>query len=564
MPSELTNHPLWWSGLPWLHLKSEHWPHLKPIVQKFDDLEERIRCSVHFTTIAPIWELQSRFSWWFKLLRVTAYLFRFADRIRIKIQGQTRPFDTFLTPQEIQKSKTFWLKTIQSQLFGEELNVLRRKRSVGNTSSLAPLVPFLDANGLIRVRGRLSNTTWSDSAKHPIILKDHPLVRLIIHGIHCQQLHSGPQLTLSCSRQEYWFLRARSLIRAVLYDCVTCEHHNAKVPEELMGELPACRVISPKRTFLHTGLDYAGPLLVRALPGRGHKSHKAYISIFVCMATKALHLELVSDLTTAAFLAAFNRFTARRGIPTNMYSDNGTTFHGAHTELAAVHTAILNDPSFRNKEIPTSITWHFLPPRAPHFGGLWEAAVRSAKKHLVRSVGKQTLSIKEMMTLLCKIESCLNSRPIGPISDNIDDYSVLTPAHFLIGTTITSIPVPSVLEINENRLDRWQLVQLCNESFWRAWRGDYIHTLQQRVKGRKHLALARVGQIVLLKDSATPPSHWLLGRIIMCHPGQDGLTRVVTIKTATTTFKRPIKQLCFLPVSINQAEQKAVRAGGSP
>lgn len=563
MPSELIGHPLWWSGPPWLKLKPELWPRLIPPLKESVDIEQRISCNIHTAVVLPTWELQGRYSSWPKLLRVTAYAFRFINRVRDKQRNQLQPTNIILLPEEIRKAHIFWIKYIQSQLFAEELSLLQRHLPVGKTSSLVSLIPLLDFDGLIRVKGRLNNTTWTESQKHPIILKTHPLVRLIVLDVHLRHLHSDPRLTLSKFREEYWLLRPRPLIRSVLYNCVTCVRNSARIPEEIMGELPPCRITPGERAFLHTGLDYAGPLLVQLSFGLGYKSHKAYISIFVCMATKAIHLEFVSDLTTFAFLTALNRFVSRRGIPTDIYSDNGTTFHGTNRELIAVHNAILQDPALRNQNIPSKIKWHFLPPRSPHFGGLWEAAVRSVKKHLIKCVGQQTLSLEEMMTLLCRIESCLNSRPIGSVSDNIDDYSVITPGHFLIGTSLTALPETSVLDIAENRLSRWQLVQRTSESFWRAWRNDYLHTLQQRTKWRKHSSLISVGQIVLLRDSGAPPSRWLLGRIIACHQGQDGLTRVVTVKTAASTYKRSIKQLCFLPVHINQADQDFVKTGGN-
>ncbi|XP_029161120.1 uncharacterized protein LOC114932873 [Nylanderia fulva] len=167
------------------------------------------------------------------------------------------------------------------------------------------------------------------------------------------------------------------------------------------------------------------------------------------MTTKALHLDAVSDYTTASFLAAYHRFTARRGIPHAMYSDHGTTFQGADQELTASFHAATRDPAFQNYIAQENTAWHFIPPAAPQFGGLWEAAVRSVKHHIKRAIGTHTLTFEEITTLLCRIELFLNSRPIASVSDALDDYTALTPGHFLIGASLSSIPEPSLLELAE-------------------------------------------------------------------------------------------------------------------
>ncbi|XP_011698520.1 PREDICTED: uncharacterized protein LOC105456273 [Wasmannia auropunctata] len=299
-----------------------------------------------------------------------------------------------------------------------------------------------------------------------------------------------------------------------------------------MGDLPEPRVNRASRAFLHTGVDYAGPIVVRTAPGRGHRSQKAYIAVFVCMTTKAIHLELVSDYTSPTFVAAYHRFISRRGLPQNVHSDNGTTFHGADRELSEAYKRASCNPNFLNQLIVDKTSWHFLPPAAPHFGGLWEAGVKSVKHHLKRCIGKHTLTFEEMTTVLSRIEACLNSRPIAAVSESLDDYTALTPGHFLIGTPLVAIPEPSVLELNENRLSRWQVVQRITEGFWKSWQNDYLQTLQQRPKWRIAQRLARVGQIVLIRNPLTPPSQWDLGRIQACHRGTDGCTRVVTITTS--------------------------------
>lgn len=314
-----------------------------------------------------------------------------------------------------------------------------------------------------------------------------------------------------------------------------------------MGDLPAARS-TRSRPFLHSGLDYAGPFQVRTSKGRGQKSHKAYLALFVCLSTRAIHLELVSDYTSETFLAAFRRFVSRRGLPSDLYSDNGTTFVGGDKELRNAFRAVIQDPNVGNLLATDHVNWHFIPPGAPHFGGLWEAGVKCTKHHLRRVLGSRTLTFEELTTLIAQIEACLNSRPIGPLITDPSEFAVLTPGHFLIGAPLTSVPEPTVLDLNENRLTRWQLVRQTLELFWKRWSSEYLHTLQVRTKWRQPMKNVQIVDLVLVRNANLPPSKWLLGRITACHPGPDERVRVVTIKTATSELKRPITQICVLPI----------------
>ncbi|GFV92970.1 hypothetical protein TNCV_1693631 [Trichonephila clavipes] len=143
-----------------------------------------------------------------------------------------------------------------------------------------------------------------------------------------------------------------------------------------MGNLPKHRV-TLERPFFSCGIDYAGPVLIKCNKGRGTKSTKGYIALFVCLATKAAHIEAVGDLTTDSFIAALRRFSARRGAPRHIYSDNGTNFVGARRNLT----------KYGN--------WHFIPPSSPHFGGIWESGIRSVKFHLKRVLGETILTFED-------------------------------------------------------------------------------------------------------------------------------------------------------------------------
>ncbi|XP_075232505.1 uncharacterized protein LOC142330921 [Lycorma delicatula] len=207
----------------------------------------------------------------------------------------------------------------------------------------------------------------------------------------------------------------------------------------------------------------------------------------ICLVTKAIHLELVSDLTTESFIAAFKRFIARRSICNQVYSDNATNFHCARNTLYELFQFFKSKDfnsaiqSFSNSQ---NFKWSFIPPSSPHFVGLWESGIKSVKFHLRSFVGQTILTFKEFYTILTQIEACLNSRPLFAISNDPKDPEPLTPGHFLIGSPLTSFPDPDFSEIPENRLGRWQLLQKFIQVIWKRWSKDYLHQLQQRNKWR--------------------------------------------------------------------------------
>ena len=326
-----------------------------------------------------------------------------------------------------------------------------------------------------------------------------------------------------------------------------------------MGDLPSYRVDTAP-AFQKVGVDFAGPIMIkqsarRAVPVKG------YISVFVCMVTKAIHLEAVEDLSTEAFLGAFQRFVSRRGLPEQVFSDNGTNFVGAKSELHELYllfqARLTQDKIFdycQTKEI----TWTMIPPNAPHFGGLWEAGVKSVKSVLKKVYHSASMTIVEFSTLLCQIEALLNSRPLFAHSSDPQDLEVLTPGHFLINRPLIAVPEPTYDGIPSNRLSRWQHIQQLREHFWKRWSQEYVTELQVRGKWLKKSPNVRLDTIVLIKDDNLPPQCWKMGRIVKLYPGADDLIRVVDINTQSGIFKRPIHKLAPLPILDNLTSDKAV------
>jgi hypothetical protein len=336
----------------------------------------------------------------------------------------------------------------------------------------------------------------------------------------------------------------RSVVRQIIFKCFKI---NPLSYDQLIGDLPEGRII-PSRPFTCTAIEYMGPFLIKNGHLRTTKTLKSYVAIFVCFATKAVHLELVCDCTSSTFLNALKRFMSRRGKVSLLYSDNDSNFKGANRELSN----LFRSQNFTSEVIDSlsnnEIKWQFVPPKSPHMNGLAEAGVKSVKAHLKRILSNTLLNYEEFYTILTMIEACLNSRPITPLSNDPTDLSALTPGHFLIGETLMSPPQHDVTDVPTTRLSRYQVLEKLRQHFWTRWSKEYLHKLQQRGKWHKTRQPPPLGHLVLLREDNLPPQHSIMGRISEYHPGADGITRAVSVKTVRGVVKRALVKVCPLPI----------------
>ncbi|GFU93068.1 uncharacterized protein TNCV_2900531 [Trichonephila clavipes] len=453
--SDISSKQLWWHGPDFLREELEANPiDFERITSDSDYLKELKPANVLLTSckFSLIDDLSKRSNNYTKLLHILSYIFRFLHNSRnpsVKRSG-------LLDYSEVNEAELCLIKNLQASAFQEEIEFLAKS---------------------------------SCNSK------------------------KGPQALLYCTRQKFWPLRGRSIARKIVHECVVCFKNKPIVANQLMGSLPRERV-NPSFPFLHTGIDYCGPFFIRYKHQRKGTYQKIYVAIFVCLASKAVHLKIVSDLTTDAFLATLKRFVARRGKCATISSDNAKNFVGANRELKRLHN-LLKFPEEKLSSYLSSegISWNFMPPRAPNFGGLWEAGVKSFKFYLKRAVGNLKMTLEEFLTIITQIEGILNSRPITPLSEDIDDLEVLTPGHFLIGRPITSISEPNLLDKTENTLSRWQKLTKIVQHIWTKWSCDYLNNLQQRNKWQFHKDNVKLNTMVLIKDDNLPVNKWSLGRI---------------------------------------------------
>ncbi|XP_075150859.1 uncharacterized protein LOC142224967 [Haematobia irritans] len=322
------------------------------------------------------------------------------------------------------------VKLSQEIDFPKEMSRLSSDQVITH-SPILMLMPFLDDNGIIRVGGRLHDSNYPNDLKHPCILaKSNPLSTLIILDAHENTLHGGVTLTMSYVNRKFWIVSGNVLAKRIIHKCMTCFRYMTRTSKQIMD----------------SGVDYAGLISIKMSSLRSAVVSKGYICLFVCMVTKAIHLEVVSNLTTSAFLAAFKRaflaafkrFVSRRGQCNDFYSDCGTNFVGASKELQVLHNK-------NQKSLPEEL--------------------------------RHALNLKYSSS-----------------------FEALTPAHFLVGEPTTCLQDECLLDTKPDLLSRWKTVEKLKHHFSKRWRNEYLNRLQARPKWLKSENEPEIGDLVLVVD----------------------------------------------------------------
>ena len=545
---------IWFNGPEFLKLMEIQWPineHFK-LTEEDEKLEKKSKIVVMIANIEienRITDLSDNISSYPKLIRVLAYVLRFVSRLRKIVVPSTY----VISSEERQSAFLKFVEIIQHVEFSDEIKYLKENKPLSN--NIQKLNPFIDEFtlnnehfSLLRVGGRLLNAPIEYDAKFPLLLtKNSHFIKSYLRYLHIRNCHAGPKALISLLRQKIWLVNARQACTKTVHDCIHCFRYKPKLLTQIMGNLPADRLIA-SRPFLVCGVDFCGPVFT-SLKIRGRPPYKSYVAIYVCFTSKAVHIELVGDLSTDCFLLSLKRFIARRGVPKVMYSDNATNFVGAHRKLEELRMKYADEAQkIETYAAEEGFRFEFIPPRAPHFGGIWEAAVKSAKNLLVRTIGSAMLTAEELTTILAEIEAVLNSRPIAPLSSDPNDGEALTPAHLLIGGSLRSIPDCKVPLKDLSGLKRWQLVSTLKQKFWEKWSRDYLVGLQTRNKWLREERNLEKGELVVVHEDNVAPQKWIMGRVLETVAGKDGKVRVASIRTQNGVISRAIHKLALLPL----------------
>ncbi|CAD6221707.1 GSCOCG00011626001-RA-CDS [Cotesia congregata] len=321
---------IWIDGPLWLTQENSAWPKgvltpidipdLKPLIPKIACLKIEIK----------EYNIIERFSSFSRMQRVIACILRFIHNIK-KPSSEHKSGPLLST--ELVISHDLIIRLVQSSCFKKEIESIKAGELLPSCSKLIPLNPIINDDDILRVGGRLAHSSIAEEQRHPILLPaQHHVTKLIIKAEHFRLKHAGMQATLYSVRQNYWPLNGRSVTRSLIRKCVPCFRVKPRLGNHPMETLPTQRVTS-SHPFLRVGVDYYGPFYIKKKRHRNRGRVKVYVAVYICMCTKAVHLELVSDLTTEAFLASLKRLFSRRGKAIEIHSDNATNFVGAKNEL---------------------------------------------------------------------------------------------------------------------------------------------------------------------------------------------------------------------------------------
>ena len=527
---------LWFNGPDFLKHAATEWPIEKSLAAEekriIDNME--IRQAQVCVTIARHTDLPltGRLLGWRGLLAVARRVRAFATRWRDKLERITET-------SQSEGAVEYWIREIQSQSFPEELRAARHGTSMVKNSPIANVRPFVDGVGLLRAMGRVTKLLGVNFNNNPIILEGkHPATRLLLRDYHLRFRHGSNETIINELRENYYITRVRQVLKSITYNCLSCKLRRAKPRIPLMASLPLGRVAYKQRPFSHCGIDYFGPMWVKI----GRRREKRWGVLMTCLTTRAVHLELAHTLSASSTILALQRLAARRGSPSVIYSDNGTNFRGTCTELKSEIQRINTDKQ-REYALRNGMKWIFNPPDAPHMGGAWERLIRSIKVALRATLNEQAPSEETLYTLLTEAEHSVNSRPLTHVSLDPRDDQALTPNHFLIGASSGEVKLDRLNPENVCLRKHWQIAQAFADAFWRRWLKEYLPTQISRPKWHTGCQPPDVGDFVLIIDYHAPRDTWKRGKIIALYPGDEGVIRVVKVRTDQGELVRPTHKL---------------------
>lgn len=503
-------------------------------VKEVDEGDPELKRIQVFTTEAKeeisLSKRLQRFSDWKRAVKAIARLRRCVKVVKGLVERSNKA----TTLEERQDAEQFIIHTVQEEVFSEEIKSLRQGKEVNSKGSnkLYKLNPFIDDHSILRVGGRLTQAELHPHVKHPAILpKGHYVSHLLIKHFHEKVQHQGRCITLNEIRSNgIWILGCSSEVSSHIYKCVKCRKLRKRNQEQKMADLPPERM-ETTAPFTYSGMDCFGPFYVK----EGRRELKRYGLLFTCMCSRAIHLEVLDDLSTDAFINALRCFIAIRGNVSKLYSDQGTNFVGAKREFVELMKGVNEE---RVKEL--GCTFSMNPPASSHMGGVWERQIRSVRSVLTSILDQAAnrLDTSSLRTFMYEVMAIVNSRPLT--SEHINDPTgpePLTPNHILTMKPTIIAPPPGEFVREDLYLHkRWKRVQFLANEFWTRWRKEYLMSLQQRNKWHKSRRNAQKNDIVLLEDDLAPRNQWKLAKVVEVVPGADGRVRRLKLLVSNATL----------------------------
>ena len=552
----------WFNGPEFLWRSIETWVKENTTFDVEDnDAEGKTSVNVNLVGIKNdlLSTLESRISCWKKLKRVFGYIILFVEKVKNRKASEESRRKSLLDVAILQKAEEIVLKLVQEQEFGSDIkNITHKKQNkadVLKNRTLQGLKPFIDNSGVMRVGGRLQNSSMAVECIHPAILpKGSAVSTMIVRDCHKRMAHSGRGGTMQEIRSNgYWIINCNALVGHVIYNCVICRSMRGKFGEKVMGNLPKDRV-SEAPPFTYCGIDLFGPFMVK----ERRSVMKRYGALFTCIASRAVHIEVVTTMETDSFIMALRRMIARRGNVRTIRSDNGGNFIGADNELKRCFQEMDHKKieHFLQDNGADWLIWNKNTPTASHMGGVWERQIRSARSilsSLLKTHG-HSMNDESLNTMMTEVEAILNSRPLAvELLNDGSSINPICPSNILSMKSKVVMPPPGeFVQADIYCRKRWRRVQHIAEEFWSRWRKEFLVTLQERKKWTKNKRNFQVGDVVILKDDSQHRNHWPMALITKTHQDRNGDVRNVELKlgkrksTGNVILERPISKIVLI------------------
>ena len=533
LPVELPS--IWFNGPAFIHEGTTSDEPSSPEVSSDDPELKKVQC--HTVTLHyehPLDRLIAHYSDFRRLVKAVSWWSKLCNKLRYP--------DTCVSPisvGDIEMAEHLLVSHVQKSHYVNEFDAINKRVSIHPSSDIRQLDPIV-VDGLLSVGGRIKHARIISRSKHPAILpKCHRLTRLILTSAH-ERAHLGTEWVLSSVRAKYWVPGARNILRGIRRKCIICQRLYDRPSSQKMADLPSPRVQVSTVAFETTGTDLFGPIPVVL----GRATVRRYGCVFTCLSMRAVHLEILHSLETDSFLNGFIRFCARRGYPKVVYSDCGTNFVGAQSEMISELNKLDKSRLIREAR-NMSVEWNFTIPTASHSAGVWERIIQSVRRVLLAVMPPCTITDEILSTVFCQVENLVNTRPLTKLSVDIEDERPLTPNHLLLMHS-NVLPVWNNFTPSEVLRRKWKLVQNVSKGFWNRWVKQYLPEMQRRTKWETPVKNFTRGDLVLLADESMPRGRWPLGLVLETNVGRDGLVRSVRVKFQGRELTRPVTKLVRL------------------
>ena len=556
-------------GPDFLRGDEKDWPEM--IVNRYPNPPDPIlmfATSAEVISATALLEIAERKGDWydktFRIASVIRAIEAWKKSTQLKKEGKLKAGERVMPPikaADVKAAEKLLVGALQETAFSTERSEMRKleinspvaRKEIAAQHAIAPLNPFLSADGIMRVGSRLVFANVDDEQKYPAILpKNNKHVDALIMRTHKELHHAGPNHVLSNLRQRYWIVNGLQSIKKVIKFCPRCQRANKLPQEQKMAPLPPARVIDT-HAFDTTGVDVMGPFNVKKTGSRAR--HKLYVAVFTCFSSRSVHVETLESMTADSFIMALDRFIARRPGVRHLWSDNGKNFIGARTHLtketlewekgaapAAFRTSRKDLQRLKEDVQPRIIgrglDWVLLPPYASHYAGVWERVIGLFKKHLSKCTSGAVLHDEVFKTIIVQLEGILNDRPLTKPPTSAADITglrPLRPRHLLYASFVEDVNRDWLTEEpRSGEASTKMLFQAARErvrAFWAAWKKDYLQLLMNRQKWQRTERNFKVDDLCIITDKQTKRTAWKMARVVEVD-NEDGHARKIYVRPA--------------------------------